>query len=88
MKSRDFPLKTKSFFLPNHSLSDRSAHRDDEMLRSNGLETVPFGEGRRFEKVWETGRGKPDCIIRRDGREIALLDWKGKRRTIGQHEGA
>ncbi len=81
MKSLDYPVKkTESFFLRNYSLSDKAAHRGDEMLRSNGLETVPFGEDRRFEKVWEAGGDKPDRIIRKDGRDIALLDWKGKKK--------
>jgi hypothetical protein len=50
----------------------------DEMLRKNGFDTVPFGEDRRNERVWEVGKDKPDRKILKDAREIALVDWKGK----------
>jgi len=81
MKSLDFPVKkTKGFFLRNYSISDKAAQRGDELLKSEGLETIPFGEDRRYEKVWEAGKDKPDRIIRKDGRDIALLDWKGKKK--------
>jgi len=52
----------------------------DEMLRKNGFDPVPFGEDRRNERVWEVGKDKPDRKIVKAGREIALLDWKGKSR--------
>lgn len=39
-----------------------------------------FGQDRRNETVWEAGKDKPDRKILRDGREIALLDWKGKKK--------
>ena len=50
----------------------------DEMLRKNGFTPVPFGEDRRNERVWEVGKDKPDRKVLKDGREIALVDWKGK----------
>jgi len=50
----------------------------DDMLRKNGFDPVPFGEDRRNERVWEVGMDKPDRKIVKTGREIALLDWKGK----------
>ena len=81
MKSLDFPVKkTKNGFLRNYSISDSAAEKGDQLLRSNGLEPLPFGEDRRYEKVWEAGKDKPDRIVRKDGRDIALLDWKGKKK--------
>jgi hypothetical protein len=52
----------------------------DDMLRKNGFDPVPFGEDRRNERVWEVGKDKPDRKVVKSGREIALLDWKGKSR--------
>jgi len=52
----------------------------DDLLRKNGFDPVPFGEDRRTERVWEVGKDKPDRKIVKAGREIALLDWKGKSR--------
>src|SRR5439155_19617553 len=46
--------------------------------RKNGLEPIPFGQDRGHERVWEAGKDKTDRKIMKDGREIALLDWKGK----------
>ncbi len=79
MKELDFnPIKTKRKFLENYELSDRAAQMGDEMLRKNGFTPVPFGEDRRNERVWEGGKDKPDRKILKGGREIALVDWKGK----------
>ncbi len=64
--------------MENYELSDRAAKMGDELLRANGFDPVPFGEDRRNERVWEVGKDKPDRKIVKDGREIALLDWKGK----------
>ena len=50
----------------------------DEMLRKNAFTPISFGEDRRNELVWEVGKDKPDRKILKDGREIALVDWKGK----------
>ena len=79
MKELDFnPIKSKRKFLENYELSDRAAQMGDEMLRKNGFTPVPFGEDRRNERVWEVGKDKPDRKILKGGREIALVDWKGK----------
>ncbi len=79
MKELDFdPVKSNRKFLENYKLSDRAAHRGDDMLRKNGFNPVPFGEDRRNERVWEVGKDKPDRKILKNGREIALVDWKGK----------
>jgi len=48
------------------------------LLRKNGFDPVPFGEDRRNERVWEKGKDKPDRKILKNGRGIALVDWKGK----------
>jgi len=72
------PLKSEEKFLENYRLSDRAAEMGDEMLRKNGFDSVPFGEDRRNERVWEVGEDRPDRKVLRDGREIALVDWKGK----------
>ena len=79
MKELDFnPIKSKRKFLENYELSDRAAQMGDEMLRKNGFSPVPFGEDKRKERVWERGKDKPDRKILKEGREIALVDWKGK----------
>ena len=52
----------------------------DQLLRKNGFDPIPFGEDKRNERVWEMGKDKPDRKILKNGREIALLDWKGKSR--------
>ena len=79
MKELDFnPIKSKRKFLENYELSDRAAQMGDEMLLKNGFTPVPFGEDKRNERVWEVGKDKPDRKILKDGREIALVDWKGK----------
>jgi hypothetical protein len=81
LKELDFnPIKSKRKFLENYELSDRAAQMGDEMLRKNGFTPVPFGEDRRNERVWEVGKDKPDRKILKDGREVALVDWKGKSR--------
>jgi hypothetical protein len=79
LKELDFnPIKSKRKFLENYELSDRAAQMGDEMLRKNGFTSIPFGEDRRNERVWEVGKDKPDRKILNDGQEIALVDWKGK----------
>ena len=79
LKKLEFnPVKSKRKFLENYELSDRVAQMGDELLRKNGFDPVPFGEDRRNERVWEMGKDKPDRKILKDGRDIALLDWKGK----------
>ncbi len=71
-------IKEEKKFLENYDLSDRAAAIGDALLRQNGLEPLSFGEDRRNERVWEAGKDKPDRRILKSGREIALLDWKGK----------
>ena len=79
MKKLGFDVvKSKEKFLENYELSDQAAEKGDALLRKSGLKPIPFGEDRRNEKVWEAGEDKPDRKILKNGREIALLDWKGK----------
>ncbi len=79
LKKLEFdPVKSKGRFLENYELSDKAARMGDEMLRSHGLDSVPFGEDRRSERVWEKGADKPDRKVLRRRRAVALLDWKGK----------
>ncbi len=79
LKKLDFdPVKSKRRFLENYELSDRAAQMGDDMLRKRRFDPVPFGEDRRNERVWEMGKDKPDRRILKNGREIALVDWKGK----------
>ena len=79
MKELDFKvIKDEKTFLENYDLSDRVAAMGDALLRKNGLEPLPFGEDRRNQRVWEAGKDRPDRKILKNGREIALLDWKGK----------
>jgi len=79
VKDLDFQvIKDENKFLDNYDLSDRAAAIGDALLRKNGLEPIPYGEDRRHEHVWEAGKDKPDRKILKGGREIALLDWKGK----------
>ncbi len=79
VKKLDFKvIKGEKKFHENYELPDRAAALGDVLLRKNGLEPIPFGEDRRNERVWEAGKDKPDRKILKTGREIALLDWKGK----------
>jgi len=79
LKKLDFdPVKSKRRFLEHYELSDRAAQMGDDMLRKRRFDPVPFGEDRRNERVWEMGKDKPDRRILKNGREIALVDWKGK----------
>ncbi len=79
MKKLDFQvIKDNQKFQENYKLSDKAAAMGDKLLREHGLEVVPFGEDRRNERVWEAGKDRPDRRILKNGKEIALLDWKGK----------
>src|SRR6266568_6888370 len=82
LKKLEFdPIKSKRRFLENYELSDRAAQMGDDMLRKSGFDSVPFGEDRRNERVWEMGKDKPDRRILKNGREIALVDWKDRKST-------
>ncbi len=87
MKRKDFEvIKTEEQFLKNYSLHDKAEKTGKRILDQLGYLTIPFGEDRRHESLWEAGQDKPDCfVIKKDDsqrKKLCLLDWKGKRSTI------
>lgn len=78
MKELDFrPHKSTEEFRNNYKLHDLAESYGKNLLVQWGIEFNEFGKDRRYEKVWEKGKDKPDLIISYKGKE-ALLDWKGK----------
>ena len=78
MEDLDFqPHKSKEEFRKNYKLHDLAESYGKNLLIQWGIEFSEFGKDRRYEKVWEKGKDKPDLIISYKGKE-ALLDWKGK----------
>lgn len=73
------PKKSKKSFHANYSLHDAAAKAGCNLLVQWGVEFKDFGEDKRFQKVWEKGKDKPDLIITLRGK-TALLDWKGKKK--------
>lgn len=71
------PHKSKEEFRKNYKLHDLVESYGKNLLIQWGIEFSAFGNDRRYEKVWEKGKDKPDLIISYKGKE-ALLDWKGK----------
>ncbi len=87
MKRKNFEvIKTEEQFLKNYSLHDKAEKTGKIILDQLGYLTIPFGEDRRYESLWEAGQDKPDCFVisKNDPqrRRLCLLDWKGKRSTI------
>jgi hypothetical protein len=81
MKSLDFqPKKSTSKFRSNYKLHDLAEDAGKNLLVQFGFDFKPFGEDRRFERVWEKGEDKPDIIIDYNGKKL-LLDWKGKHKA-------
>lgn len=81
MKELDFkPHKSKEEFRNNYKLHDLAEQFGKNLLIQWGFKFEIFGKDRRYEKVWEGGKDKPDLIISYKGKE-ALLDWKGKHTT-------
>lgn len=79
MRELDFrPHKSREEFRKNYKLHDLAEQFGKNLLIQWGLKFEIFGKDRRYEKVWEGGKDKPDLIISYKGKE-ALLDWKGKR---------
>jgi hypothetical protein len=83
MKPKDFEVKkTQNQFLRNYSLHDNAQRIGEEILSRMGYTTIPFGEDRRHESVWEAGEDKPDCcvtLLNDKSNILCLLDWKGKK---------
>lgn len=78
MKELDFqPHKSTEEFRKNYRLHDVAESYGKSLLIQWGIKFDLFGKDRRYEKVWEKGKDKPDLIISYKGKE-ALLDWKGK----------
>lgn len=78
MKELDFrPHKSTEQFRNNYKLHDLAEQNGKNLLVQWGIEFNEFGKDRRYEKVWEGGKDKPDLIISYKGKD-ALLDWKGK----------
>jgi hypothetical protein len=81
MKDLNFrPHKSKEEFRNNYKLHDQAEMLGKNLLIQWGIKFDIFGKDRRYEKVWEGGKDKPDLIISYKGKE-ALLDWKGKHST-------
>lgn len=81
MKDLNFrPHKTKEAFRNNYKLHDLAEEFGKNLLIQWGFSFEIFGKDRRYEKVWEGGKDKPDLIISYKGKN-ALLDWKGKHST-------
>lgn len=72
------PKKTKEEFLNNYVLHDIAKKIGEQELKNRGFDLCDYGEDRRGEKVWEAGKDKPDAIIKYLGKELCLIDWKGK----------
>jgi hypothetical protein len=81
MKKLDFEVhKTKEKFRDNYKLHDLAETHGKNLLIQWGMEFEEFGKDKRHEKVWESGKDKPDLIIYYKGKK-ALLEWKGKRNS-------
>lgn len=79
MEPLDFRVvKSKEDFHKNYTLHDKAIEIARPIIEKWGFEFEEFGEDRRFEKIWEKGKDKPDHYIIYEGQKIALIDWKGK----------
>ena len=82
MEKLDFtPKKSTYSFRKNYHLHDLAEKMGKNLLIQWGIRFTNFGEDKRYEKVWERGRDKPDVIISYSGKS-ALIDWKGKRKAV------
>lgn len=78
MKELDFqPHKSTEEFRKNYKLHDIAEECGKNLLIQWGIKFDLFGKDRRYEKVWEKGKDKPDLIVSYKGKD-GLLDWKGK----------
>jgi hypothetical protein len=78
MKKLDFnPAKSKDDFRKNYKLHDLAEYHGKNLLTQWGIEFIDFGNDRRYEKVWEKGKDKPDVIVEVNEQKF-LVDWKGK----------
>ena len=78
MKDLDFqPAKSKEDFRKNYKLHDLAEYHGKNLLLQWGIDFKDFGSDRRYEKVWEKGKDKPDLAAEYNNRQF-LIDWKGK----------
>jgi hypothetical protein len=42
------------------------------------FDIVRFGEDARYQRLGEAGHDKPNAVVMRGGKPVALLDWKAK----------
>ena len=80
MKALNFqPAKSKDDFRRNYKLHDLAEYHGKNLFQQWGIEFKEFGKDRRFEKVWEKGKDKPDIIAEFNNIKF-LIDWKGKKK--------
>lgn len=81
MKRLDFkPAKSKENFRKNYKLHDLAEYHGKNLFSQWGVEYKEFGKDRRYEKVWEKGKDKPDIIANFNSTKF-LIDWKGKKKN-------
>jgi len=69
--------KTTKQFLDNYSKHDLAGIVVRELLKSKGFIVIPYGEDRRFERIWEAGEDRPNALIWKKGAQLIFIDWKG-----------
>ena len=78
MKNLNFqPAKSKENFRNNYKLHDLAEYHGKNLLLQWGIDFKDFWDDRRYEKVWEKGKDKPDLAAEYNNKQF-LIDWKGK----------
>lgn len=78
MEPLDFEVKkTTEQFLKNYSKHDLAKKVIEEIMRKRHINIVPVGEDRRHKREWESGEDRPDGLLEKEGKRLALIDWKG-----------
>lgn len=78
MKKLDFqPQKSKEDFRKNYKLHDLAEYNGKNLFAQWGIDFNDFGDDKRYERVWEKGKDKPDVIAEYKNFKF-LVDWKGK----------
>lgn len=82
MKKLDFnPHKTKKDFRKNYKLHDVAEKIGKNLLVQWGIDFEDFGQDKRYERLWEKGKDKPDVLLKINNKKI-LLDWKSKHKSL------